>query len=63
MAAKSFAALRSGKALLRGLSGLSLTDAYRAAGDNMANDMQSADANAGIDAFLHKKPTPTWTHQ
>ena len=63
VAAKSFAAVRSGKALLRALNGRSLTDAYRAAGENMAKDMQSADANAGIGAFLHKKPSPVWTHQ
>jgi enoyl-CoA hydratase/carnithine racemase len=63
IATKSFAALRSGKALLRAQRGLTLADAYRIAGDNMACDMQSADAQAGIHAFLSKQPTPSWTHQ
>jgi enoyl-CoA hydratase/carnithine racemase len=42
---------------------LSISDAYAAAAQNMARDMQSEDARAGIDAFLAKQPAPEWKHQ
>ena len=63
LAAKSFHALASGKALLRKLRGATLTEAYAQAAENMACDMQSADARAGINAFLTRQPMPQWTDQ
>ena len=63
IAAKSGAAIRSGKALLRKQRNLSLSDAYAGAGENMANDMLTKDANMGITAFLNKQPAPDWTHR
>ncbi len=63
IAGKSFAALRSGKALLRAQRRLTLEEAYRVAGDNMACDMQSVDAQAGVNGFVNKLPIPSWAHQ
>jgi enoyl-CoA hydratase/carnithine racemase len=63
LARKSGAALASGKAFLRKQRNLSLTDAYTLAGDNMARDMLTEDAARGIDAFLHKQPSPEWKHR
>ena len=63
IAAKSGAALASGKALLRAQQNRSLSDAYAIAGENMARDMLSADACRGIDAFIEKQPMPDWTHR
>ena len=63
IAAKSGAAIMSGKALLKNQRNLSLADAYAAGGENMANDMLTRDAQSGIDAFLSKQPTPEWRHQ
>ena len=63
IAAKSGAALASGKALLRAQRELSLTDAYAIAGTTMARDMLSVDANLGIAAFIEKQPMPEWIHQ
>lgn len=63
IASKSGAAIRSGKALLRKQRNLSLSDAYAAAGENMANDMLTEDANMGINAFLNKQLAPKWTHR
>lgn len=63
IAAKSGAALASGKALLRAQRDLSLADAYAIAGDTMARDLLSADANLGITAFIEKQPMPKWIHQ
>lgn len=64
IAAQSGAALNSGKKLLlalrhsRGTPGSS--EPYALAASNMARDMQSIDAKAGIDAFLDKTPRPAW---
>ena len=63
IASKSGAAIMSGKALLRQQRSLSLADAYAAAGENMALDMLTEDANRGVDAFLNKQPSPEWTHR
>ena len=63
IASKSGAAIMSGKALLRQQRNLSLADAYAAAGENMAQDMLTEDANRGVDAFLNKQPSPEWTHR
>lgn len=64
LASKSRHALASGKKLLQQLrqseSG-SLASAYKMASTNMACDMQSADARAGIDAFIAKRPMPVWS--
>ena len=63
IASKSAHAIRSGKALLRKQSQMSLMDAYVAASENMARDMQADDAQSGIRAFLEKQPTPVWRDQ
>jgi enoyl-CoA hydratase/carnithine racemase len=70
IALHSGAALMSGKRLLRALRGQSspagadaLAHAYSLASANMARDMQTRDAIAGIDAFLEKTPSPNWLHQ
>jgi enoyl-CoA hydratase/carnithine racemase len=64
IASQSLASLASGKRLLRELR--AATDAnerYRLAAANMARDMQSKDARAGIDAFLSKSERPDWVHR
>lgn len=70
IASQSGAAVASGKRLLRKLrdrssppNGDPLAHAYAIAADNMARDMQTLDANAGIAAFLGKKPRPDWRHE
>ena len=60
IASKSAHAIRSGKALLRRQRSMGLAEAYAAAADNMACDMQSEDAQLGIRAFLDKQSWPTW---
>ncbi|MCS6996821.1 MAG: enoyl-CoA hydratase [Casimicrobiaceae bacterium] len=56
-------ALASGKRLLHELSGDALAAAYASAARNMARDMMSCDARAGIDAFNAKRPLPAWQHR
>lgn len=63
IAAKSGAALASGKTLLRAQRHLSLADAYAIAGHTMARDALSVDAGLGIAAFIEKQPTPEWMHR
>jgi enoyl-CoA hydratase/carnithine racemase len=64
IASQSAQALFSGKKLLRELKRAdSLAAAYAAAANNMACDMSSHDARAGIDAFLSKTPRPDWEHR
>jgi len=63
LASKSLHALASGKALLRKLRGSMLADAYAQASENMARDMQTIDARAGINAFLAKQPMPQWSRR
>jgi enoyl-CoA hydratase/carnithine racemase len=70
IAAQSGAALSSGKRLLRMLrdgnlqtNSDTLAQAYALAATNMARDMQTHDANAGIAAFLQKAPRPDWLHE
>ncbi|MGL4230697.1 MAG: enoyl-CoA hydratase [Casimicrobium sp.] len=64
IAAQSAAAIFSGKKLLRELKGTSsLSEAYASAANNMACDMNSHDARAGIDAFLSKSQRPNWEHR
>jgi enoyl-CoA hydratase/carnithine racemase len=66
IASQSRAALTSGKQLLRRLRQSSkdttLLD-YNVAADHMARDLESADAQLGIDAFLSKSARAPWTHQ
>ncbi len=63
IAAQSGDALRSGKALLRKLRrSVALEADYEMSAMNMACDMQTRDAKAGIDAFLMKKARPDWEH-
>jgi enoyl-CoA hydratase/carnithine racemase len=54
IARHSPAAIASGKRLLRDQMGLPAADAYALAAENMARDMQTIEAQSGIDAFLHK---------
>ena len=63
IASKSARALASGKALLRQQANCNLVDAYAAACENMARDMQTHDAQSGISAFLEKLPSPVWRDQ
>lgn len=70
IAAQSRAALTSGKRLLRAFRGQNtssdaqaLAAMYALAAANMARDMQTRDASAGIDAFLEKTPRPEWVHE
>ncbi len=53
---KSAAALRYGKAMFYRQKSMELGPAYEYASDVMARNMMDADANEGIDAFLHKRP-------
>jgi enoyl-CoA hydratase/carnithine racemase len=53
-------AITSGKRLLRAQRAASISDAYAMAAGNMARDMQSLDAQCGIDAFLAKRESPNW---
>ena len=50
----------TGKAMFHELMELPLADAYAAATEFMAKALQSEDAQAGIDAFVNKKPKPDW---
>jgi len=66
LASKSRIALTSGKRLLRQLQqkgGTPVDSAYLLASANMAKDMQSFDARAGIDAFISKQPMPSWSNR
>jgi len=58
--AKSPYALKVGKEAFYRQAELDLEQAYAYASGVMTANMLSRDAEAGIDAFLAKKPTPTW---
>jgi enoyl-CoA hydratase/carnithine racemase len=60
IANKSPAAIRVGKALFYKQIEASLPEAYALAAEAMACNMQTEDAQAGIDAFIGKKPMPDW---
>ena len=60
IAAKSPAAVASGKAFLRAQLELKLDDAYALATRAMADNMQIEDAQGGVKAFVEKRPLPVW---
>jgi len=60
IAAKSPLALAVGKEAFYRQLELGLEDAYAYAGAVMTRNMLARDAEAGIDAFLAKQPTPKW---
>ncbi len=61
IADKSPAAIKIGKHAFYEQAEMGLEDAYRYAGQVMAENMMARDAKAGIGAFVEKKPTPDWT--
>lgn len=61
IAAHSPLAVATGKALATAQSGKPRDEAHALAGEAMARNMLSADATAGIAAFLSKQPLPEWT--
>jgi enoyl-CoA hydratase/carnithine racemase len=60
IASKSPATIRVGKALFYKQIEATLPEAYALAAEAMACNMQTEDAQAGIDAFIGKKPMPEW---
>ena len=56
ISAKSPAAVRLGKAVFYKQAAMDLADAYSCAAEAMAGNMTEADALAGIDAFLGRRP-------
>jgi enoyl-CoA hydratase/carnithine racemase len=60
IASKSPAAIRMGKSLFYKQIEVTLPEAYALAAETMAHNMQAEDAQAGIDAFIGKKPMPEW---
>lgn len=61
LAQKSPRALKIGKAAFYAQSEMTLEQAYAHAGAAMAENMMALDAEAGIDAFIGKRPMPEWT--
>ena len=60
IAHKSPTAIRLGKALFYKQIEATLPEAYALAAEVMAQNMQSEDAQGGIDAFIAKAPMPDW---
>jgi enoyl-CoA hydratase/carnithine racemase len=60
IAAKSRAAMATGKLLFQAQMDMALSDAYAAAAQAMITDLMSGDSEMGIDAFL-SKTAPVWT--
>ena len=60
IADKSPAAVRIGKQAFYRQAEMSLDDAYRYAGRVMAENMMARDTEAGIGAFIDKRPMPDW---
>ncbi|MBS0223736.1 MAG: enoyl-CoA hydratase [Proteobacteria bacterium] len=52
--------IASGKAMFHKHMEMNIDQAYALAIEFMAGALQSADAQAGIDAFVNKKPKPEW---
>jgi len=63
IAGHSGAALAIGKRLLAQLAQSERDEQYPVAAATMARNMTTADAQAGIDAFIGKQPLPVWTHR
>jgi enoyl-CoA hydratase/carnithine racemase len=57
---KSPVAIKVGKRAFYEQAGMTLEDAYAYAGRTMARNMMARDAEAGIGAFIAKKPMPAW---
>jgi enoyl-CoA hydratase/carnithine racemase len=53
--------IASGKAMFHKHMEMDLAQAYAFATEFMAGAVQREDAQAGIDAFVNKKPKPDWT--
>jgi len=53
--------IAEGKAMFHKHMEMDLAQAYAYATEFMAGAIQSGDAQAGIDAFVNKKPKPKWT--
>lgn len=61
VASKSPAAIALGKKLFYHQLEAGIEEAYRLASETMTCNMALDDARAGIDAFVGKRPMPTWT--
>ena len=61
IASRSSSAVKIGKKAFYQQLEMPLSDAYAYAGQVMAENMLFQDAEAGIGAFINKKPMPTWT--
>ena len=61
VADKSSAAVKIGKEAFYRQAEMTLDEAYRYAGRVMAENMLARDAEAGIGAFIGKRPMPDWT--
>ena len=61
IAEKSSAAVKIGKKAFYQQLEMPLSEAYEYAGKVMAENMLYRDAEAGIGAFISKKPMPSWT--
>lgn len=60
IAGKSPAAIRIGKEAFYHQAEMPLAEAYAYTGDTMARNMMARDAEAGIGAFIAKRPMPEW---
>lgn len=61
IAEKPSSAVKIGKETFARQIEMSLDEAYAYAGWAMAENMMAGDAEAGIDAFVNKRPMPEWT--
>ena len=61
IADKSSAAVKIGKEAFYQQAEMTLDDAYRYAGRVMAENMMARDTEAGIGAFIGKRPLPDWS--
>ena len=61
IADKSPAAVKIGKEAFYKQAEMPLAEAYDYAGRVMAQNMMCQDTEAGISAFINKKPMPDWT--
>lgn len=61
IAEKAPVAIKIGKEAFYKQADMSLGEAYKFTGAAMAENMMARDTQAGIDAFITKKPMPDWT--